>query len=236
MNLVGLAGVAGAGKDEVARILVERHGFARVALADVMKRALATIFGLTHEQLWGSSGMRNAPDPRWTRDSHDFTHITAVTTLCRICGVPRGSKEPCQINARVLLQQLGTEYGRAMHPDVWVRYALRTAKEVLWGSPYTPQTGAASHVDATRPPPVGVVIPDVRFENEAQAIRAAGGWVMRVTRPGAGLRGAAGDHASEAGLPESRVDANVQNEGTLEDLGVAVDAVMAHAKPRSSAA
>lgn len=35
--LIGLSGFAGAGKDEVAKVLVERHGFTRVAFADPLK-------------------------------------------------------------------------------------------------------------------------------------------------------------------------------------------------------
>lgn len=37
LPILGLSGFAGAGKDEVAKILVERHGFTRVAFADPLK-------------------------------------------------------------------------------------------------------------------------------------------------------------------------------------------------------
>lgn len=61
-RLVCLAGVSGAGKDTSGDYLVSRHGFERVAIADPLKAAMMTLFGLTRDQLWGEA--RNVPDPR----------------------------------------------------------------------------------------------------------------------------------------------------------------------------
>ncbi len=107
---------------------------------------------------------------------------------------------------RELLQTLGTEWGRQMvRDDIWIRIAMRRAAE------YT-QEGW------------NVAVTDVRFANEAEAIVAAGGQVWRVERPGAGLDGAAGEHASEAGIPDHLIHQVVRNVGTLGDLEGAVDA------------
>lgn len=43
--LIGVTGLARAGKDSLARILVERHGYKRVAFADALKEAVAAIAG-----------------------------------------------------------------------------------------------------------------------------------------------------------------------------------------------
>ena len=105
---------------------------------------------------------------------------------------------------RVLLQTLGTEWGREMvSDDIWIKIALRRAAQYE-GSRW------------------GVVITDVRFDNEAEAIRAAGGQVWRVERPGAGLEGPAAGHSSEAGISEHLVDRVVWNAGDLDDLKAAV--------------
>lgn len=53
-GLVGLAGPSGSGKDTAADYLRERHGFRRIALADPLKGWVQTIFGLSHDQLWGA--------------------------------------------------------------------------------------------------------------------------------------------------------------------------------------
>jgi hypothetical protein len=163
--IIGLTGLAGSGKDAVADALVAWHGFFKIALADPMKEACQRWFGWSDEDLWGPSENRNRPDARW------------------------GGLTP-----RRALQTLGTEWGRALHPDVWIEQALR----VMRGSRDC------------------FVIPDVRFANEADAIRRAGGRVVRVLRAGAGLPGEAGAHASEAGAFD--VDGVLINDSSLAVL------------------
>jgi hypothetical protein len=59
------------------------------------------------------------------------------------------------------------------------------------------------------------IITDTRFPNEAQAIKDAGGIIIRVTRPGIGP---VNDHPSETGLNQWKFDYEIQNDGTLENL------------------
>jgi hypothetical protein len=102
------------------------------------------------------------------------------------------------------LQQLGTDWGRRMHPDVWVRRCLRDARSRLEPEEGDPR-GAFP----------GVVIPDCRFPNEVAAVRKAGGRVVRIVRPGAGLDGDAAAHASEAHVDALDVDLDLPNNGEL---------------------
>jgi hypothetical protein len=101
---------------------------------------------------------------------------------------------------RQMLQTLGTEWGRgAVHPEIWIRIAMERA---------------AQHLSFN-----GVVITDVRFDNEAQAIVDAGGEVWRVTRPGwRCLAEEAAAHQSEAGVSEYLIARTIDNSGTLDDL------------------
>jgi hypothetical protein len=93
---------------------------------------------------------------------------------------------------RQLMQTVGTEWGRAMvHDELWVRSLI--ARVPVWGA----------------------VISDVRFANEAEAILAAGGIVIQLSRPGTG----AGDgHASETPLPEHLVSRTWANDSSEHDL------------------
>lgn len=59
------------------------------------------------------------------------------------------------------------------------------------------------------------VITDVRFPNEADAVRERGGQVWRVERPGTGP---ANDHQSETALNDYPFDRIILNDGTLQDL------------------
>lgn len=63
---------------------------------------------------------------------------------------------------RHAMQTLGTEWGRKLiHPDIWVDATMR----------------AAEQFDR-------VIIPDVRFPNEVEAVTSRGGWVYRIVRDG----------------------------------------------------
>jgi len=99
------------------------------------------------------------------------------------------------VSPRRLAQTLGTEWGRdRVHPDLWVLLMKR-------------RIASAGGVH--------VVVPDVRFNNEAQLIQSLGGVVLRVSRPDAA---AVEQHSSEAGVSADLVDAWVFNDGTIEEL------------------
>jgi hypothetical protein len=102
---------------------------------------------------------------------------------------------------RQMLQTLGTEWGRGtVHPEVWIRITMERAKPEL-------TVGR------------GVVITDVRFDNEAQAVINAGGEVWRVTRPGwRCLADEAAVHQSEAGVSDHLIARTIDNSGSLDDL------------------
>lgn len=101
---------------------------------------------------------------------------------------------------RRLLQQLGTEGVRdVIGPDTWVDLMAGSVRE-------------ARDLD----PSTWIVVPDVRFPNEADAVRALGGVVVRVDRPG--MAGPLSDHASETEMHAIRADAVLQNTGSLDDL------------------
>jgi hypothetical protein len=102
---------------------------------------------------------------------------------------------------RQMLQSLGTEWGRdSVHPEIWVRIAMERA---------------IPHLAVGR----GVVITDVRFDNEAAAIINAGGEVWRVTRPGwRCLADSTASHQSEAGVSDQLIARTIENSGSLDDL------------------
>lgn len=98
---------------------------------------------------------------------------------------------------RSLLQHLGNAARQAIAPDVWVQAALRHA---LPGQRYA--------------------VSDVRFPNEADAIRALGGRIIRVTRPGIGP---INQHVSETAMDDYRADHYLANDGDLNDLADTVE-------------
>jgi hypothetical protein len=61
-----------------------------------------------------------------------------------------------------------------------------------------------------------IVISDVRFPNEVDAIHARGGVVWRIVRPD--VRPLDGNHVSETGIASLSVDREILNDGSLWDL------------------
>lgn len=96
------------------------------------------------------------------------------------------------MTGREFLQKLGTAVRNEVHPDFWTRALFIKEKNNK-----------------------NLIIPDVRFPNEAQIVKDHGGILIRIERPGAG----AGEHISETALDDYRGwDIVIDNVGTLEDL------------------
>lgn len=96
------------------------------------------------------------------------------------------------VSPRHLAQTLGTEWGRQfVADDLWVRLALNKADDER------------------------IVISDVRFDNEADAIRQAGGLIVHLKRPGCAP---VKEHVSEAGIAHQPDDHTLMNDGTIEQL------------------
>lgn len=189
--IIGICGAAGVGKDTAARYMARHRNLAIMALADPMKRICADIFGFPQENLWGESHLRNEP----------FDSLKGLS-------------------ARRALQLLGTEFGRACYQDVWVEYLFREAKKLLEtpGALYTKDRGVMLvHSDAMFS---GVVIPDVRFRNEVEAIKRLGGAVVYMTRPGL-EKSEWSAHTSESELltiPKNVFSAEIVNDSSLDSL------------------
>lgn len=203
MNIIGISGLAGSGKDTAADFLLERDGFVKISLADPIKRFAMDVWEFSEEQLWGESKCRNSPDYRYNLCNDHY------------------------LTPRLVLQHIGTEGGRAIDSDVWIRYAIRTAARLLEDPDlsYTQRDGLELNPEA-RGDTKAVVIPDCRFINEIRHIKSAGGKLLRVVRPGAGLAGAFGSHQSEAEMseiPDIVFDEVINNVGTLDDLKKRVD-------------
>lgn len=138
-------------------------------------------------------------------------------------------------STRLAVQSLGTEWGRAHDPNVWIRLALDRASAFL-STPRVTRPMATEHfasswrIDSCDV----VVISDVRFRNEAEAIYAAGGVVWRLLGPSSNTAAATSttptsEHVSETDL--DNVDASffstvIANTGSLADLRHAVEATL----------
>ena len=135
----------------------EKHAF-----ADKLKECASIILGV----------------PRFMFESGEFKE--SFTSL------PLSNKEGEPMTNREFLQYFGTEVGRSIDKDLWIKalmYSYGRDKESHW------------------------IVPDVRFPNEADAIRNAGGVLWKIERDGSG----AGNHISEKLIDDIMVDIIIEN-------------------------
>lgn len=180
MRLIGLTGLAGAGKDTVAQFLCETQGFVGMALAAPLRMGLQAMFGLADEEL-NDRALKEQPID-WLG-----------------------------VSPRRLMQTLGTEWGRTfVAQDVWLRVAQQRLERFRRAEP-------CLHIG-------GVVVSDVRFQNEADWIAAQDGEVWRIVRPAPTLIGEPALHVSEHGT--AAATRTIFNSGTIDDLHDQVGAIL----------
>lgn len=148
--------------DNVDNILPITCMWEKHAFADKLKECASIILGV----------------PRFMFESGEFKE--SFTSL------PLSNKEGEPMTNREFLQYFGTEVGRSIDKNLWIKalmYSYGRDKESHW------------------------IIPDVRFPNEADAIRNAGGVLWKIEREGSG----AGNHISEKLIDDIMVDIIIEN-------------------------
>jgi deoxynucleotide monophosphate kinase-like protein len=256
--IILLAGGAGSGKDTVGSYLADVDGAVTVAQADPMKRFVAEIFLFSEDQLWGPSSSRNAPDPRTVDDklgiSNRFeTHLLLLAD-CELFAevvpkttdrnaavrllkhwferIRKGLEDGIPVSPRLVLQTLGTEWGRRVSKNMWNEYATETCMKLLAGGfRYSRTEGLVE--DEGQPGYHFGVITDGRFRNEIVLTTAKGGVAIRIDRTNpdkaAVESGGVKGHQSEIeldGIPPHFYTAIVDNNGSLKDLYQFIDQVM----------
>lgn len=97
--IIALTGYGQVGKDSVGRLLVEQHGFTRVAFADKLKELALKIDPLVEDH-------EHAPD-----------YAPPLSGVVRECGWEKAKSYPF---VREYLQRLGVAAREVLGPNVWV--------------------------------------------------------------------------------------------------------------------
>lgn len=175
MNLIGITGLAGSGKDTAGRLIRDLlvcegapNGAFVTALADPIREMLAAL-GVPRRYMTDRT-LKELPVPGFGLLSY-----------------------------REMAQTLGTEWGRALDGNLWLKVAELHARQLVTEAGGTPT----------------LIYTDIRFPNEANWIRRHGGRLMRIARAAIDPVRA---HASEWHIKDLPVDAEVLNDGSLEQL------------------
>lgn len=137
MSVIGLIGAKSSGKSEVARCLVESHGFERLRFADGLKNMLKAL-GLTDAQVDGDlkeepSELLCGHSPRWAMQSlgtewgrkligdNIWVAFTQRQIMDRLCANPQANIVVDDVrfpNEVIMLHQLGAQVWRVRRPTV----------------------------------------------------------------------------------------------------------------------
>lgn len=169
--------------------------------ADKLKDIVCMLIGCTREQLEDREFKERELGEEWWY----YKGETKLISYNEATEIQQRKLPLIKLTPRLLLQLLGTDCGRdIIHPNIWVNALMADYKV---------------YKDEELP---NWIITDVRFPNEAKAIKDKGGILIRIERDYV-LRGGPEDpknqHPSETALDNYQDwDYVIQNDGTIEDL------------------
>lgn len=201
--LIGLTGPAGSGKDSAADALVHLAGFTKLAFADALRAEVCAAFGVPLNYLTA-------------RETKEHPIQALALSRCMVLGFTHAMQalEPAlDLDAprspRQVMQWWGTEFRRAKDTSYWISRAMQRIKRL--------------HKQGK-----SVVVTDVRFPDEAEAVRAMCGVIWQVWRPGVDVPD--GAHASETHGREFDPEFVIDNDEGLDELRIEVAATLAYMK------
>ncbi len=162
------------GNYSYASFLVDRNSNYQIKkYADKLKDIVCLLIGCKREQLEDREFKeKELGEEWWYYDGHQFGANKLIPYNHK--GSPISDKFLIKLTPRKLLQLLGTECGRQIiHPQIWVNALFADYK------------GIDNPLEKGHPKEWGKpnwIITDVRFPNEAEAIKQRGGIVIRVNR------------------------------------------------------
>lgn len=199
--IIGLSGYARSGKDTVATMIQDLTAVNNISpwvvkrFAGKLKLVASILTGVDAEKFEYQSFKDEELGEEWNtwayKGRNEGTHV-----------LPHFTGEPYlkRMTVREFLQRLGTDAVRnGLHDNAWVN-ALMADYRPSKMSEYNPSKW---------------IITDVRFENEAKAIKDRGGVVIRINRTGIGP---VNSHISETALNGWDFDYIIENNGTVQDL------------------
>jgi hypothetical protein len=233
--IIGINGYAGSGKDTVGTIIQYlKTTPSNVSLEDVLDFPLTHQWWLEEASGWEvkkwagklkaiASMLTGIPQEKFEDQEFKKTNLGPEWNI----DMPYESDAPwvgdnetyeVPMSVRDFLQKLGTDAIRdGLHTNAWVNALMSdyTPTQVQWSD--GPLGG---YEDGPMP---NWIITDTRFPNEAQAIKDAGGLVIRVDRPGVKP---INNHPSEVGLDNWDFDYKIANVSDLRALTGTVETIL----------
>jgi hypothetical protein len=204
--IIGVCGAIGSGKDTfAAAVALLRPVYRPAKFAAALRDVVAQLTAVPADRMLDTAGKSAAvvlPDSATLLARATALTLPPQTTAADLVAFLEAL--PASTTVGRLLQTLGTDFFRRRDPDFWVRALF----------------------DRWDHNPEPTVVSDVRFPNEAAAIRARGGVIVEIrshTRHPATVAGRDPLHESERGVAADFV---LDNNGTIDKLQAATEQLL----------
>lgn len=219
-TLIGFCGAPYSGKDESAYLLSEITGIPKYSFAYPIKKIIGDLFNFDsrHSQGELKEDVKLYTTERWRRnivslsrgylcgfinhlEDYEIIDKFYKTVLLPHMASENEYKDRATLHCspRQLYQKFGTEFGRSIKGNLWIDIAKTKYEEQN-----------------------ALIIPDLRFNNEAEWIKENKGMIVKMNREESKE---VSIHSSETSLLKEHIDITVCNNGTLEDLKVSIQMV-----------
>lgn len=248
MALIGISGKIGSGKDTVGKIIQYlttniKHSYTFEdfinpyvnygikppydspweirKFADKLKDCVCLIIGCTRQDLEDQEFKNTDLGSDWYKLVSTETKLSGDSVQTSNYAIVKEQFE--HLTPRKILQQLGTEVGRVIHPNIWINalfseYNYKTLFEsdvTSEGNPYRKPIFEESKW----------ILTDMRFPNELEAVKSRGGITIRINRiyDNSLINNdlhvvTSWQHPSETSLDNATFDYIIENDGSISDL------------------
>lgn len=192
--LIALTGKQNSGKNTTAKLLAQSLDVKTkfLAFADPIKKIAEQAFpNLPKKWLYGPSKFRSQV-------------------------IPGAFKNGMPLTVRQLLMDIGNDFGRAYHPEIWVdNFENRLLK--LWQG---------------KNPPSAIVLTDCRFRVEFDRLQLFEFYQIRIKRANPGPQNTDISETNQDGIQDDEFDAVIDNNGTKQQLQDQVSSIVAQIKAK----
>jgi hypothetical protein len=206
MTIISVSGKKASGKDTLANLLVKKHGFTKISLADPLRDLCCKVFDIPMEWFLDRDKKDSSMPSTIELDYKQLDNIADYVENNWGFVVTNEMREQMDLSygveletPRDILKFVGTELLRKhLRDDLWIVLALSRIKDI----------GQK------------VVVADVRFDNERDVFRRAGGTLVLIKRPDVEVED---NHISEDTGDEEQYDTIFNNIASLNMFEADVD-------------
>ncbi len=152
LNLIGVNGKIGSGKDTFADYLVKEHNFIKLSMSDILKDACAKLFDIDIEYF----------HDRILKENEIPNYVSSNSNI--------------KITPRYIMRTVGTELTRKYFPNHFIKIMNNKINKILNEVKEVEEINNINNNII-----INIIIPDIRFIDEYDMIKSFNGYIVKIT-------------------------------------------------------